>query len=94
MITTTGTLLISFAGRGERLTEVAVLAGGVIVLGALAMSKPVDRVLTRLIRRALARWTDLDVRDHAGLLELGGAMRSRSSRSTRTTGSEAARSGS
>ena len=23
------------------------------------------------IRRALARWTDLDVRDYAGLLELG-----------------------
>jgi Trk K+ transport system NAD-binding subunit len=50
---------------------VAVLAGGVVVLGALALSRPVDRVLTRVIRRALARWTDLDVRDYAGLLELG-----------------------
>ena len=41
------------------------------MLGALAMSRPVDRVLTRAIRGALERWTDLDVRDYAGLLQLG-----------------------
>ncbi len=71
VVTTTGTLLISFAGGRDQLKSVAVLLVGVIVLGALAMSRPVDRVLTRVIRRALARWTDLDVRDYAGLLELG-----------------------
>ena len=71
VVTTTGTLLISFAGGQDQLESVAVLLAGVVVLGALAMSRPVDRVLTRVIRRALRRWTDLDVRDYAGLLELG-----------------------
>ena len=71
VVTTTGTLLISFAGGHDRLRGVLVLAAGVVVLGALAMSRPVDRLLTRVIRRALRRWTDLDVRDYAGLLELG-----------------------
>jgi hypothetical protein len=71
VVTTTGTLLISFAGGQDKLRGVVVLAAGVVVLGALAMSRPVDRVLTRGIRRALRRWTDLDVRDYAGLLELG-----------------------
>src|ERR671930_157063 len=32
----------------------------------------VDAALTGLIRRALRRWSDLDVRDWAGLLELEG----------------------
>ena len=71
VVTTTGTLLISFAGGEDKLRGVLVLAAGVIVLGALAMSRPVDRMLTRVIRGALGRWTDLDVRDYAGLLELG-----------------------
>lgn len=71
VVTTTGTLLISFAGGHDRLRGVVVLVAGVIALGAIAMSRPVDRVLTRVIRRALRRWTDLDVRDYAGLLELG-----------------------
>lgn len=71
VVTTTGTLLISFAGGHDRLRGVVVLIAGVIALGALAMSRPVDRMLTRVIRRALRRWTDLDVRDYAGLLELG-----------------------
>jgi hypothetical protein len=71
VITTVGTLLLSFTGSDETWLTVAILAGGAVVLGALALSKPVDRVLTRVIRRALGRWTDLDVRDYAGLLELG-----------------------
>jgi hypothetical protein len=71
VITTVGTLLLSFDSSDDTWTTVAVLVGGMVVLGALALSRPVDRVLTRLIRRALRRWTDLDVRDYAGLLELG-----------------------
>jgi Trk K+ transport system NAD-binding subunit len=35
-------------------------------------SRPVDRALSRLIDAALRRWTDLDVRDYAELLELDG----------------------
>lgn len=71
VLSTVGTLLISFAGPSDTLTAVLILAGGVVVLGILAFSRPVDRVLTRVIRRSLRRWTDLDVRDYAGLLELG-----------------------
>ena len=71
VITTVGTLLLSFDSSDDTWTTVAVLVGGMVVLGALALSRPVDRVLTRVIRRALGRWTDLDVRDYAGLLELG-----------------------
>jgi len=71
VLSTVGTLLISFTGPSDTLTAVLILLGGILVLGFLAFSKPVDRVLTRIIRRALRRWTDLDVRDYAGLLELG-----------------------
>jgi hypothetical protein len=72
VVTTMGTLLISFAGGGDRLTTIIVLVAGLAVLAALATSRPVDAALTRAIRRALRRWTDLDVRDWAGLLELEG----------------------
>jgi TrkA-C domain len=72
VVTTMGTLLISFAGGGDRLTTVIVLVAGLAVLAAFATSRPVDAALTRIIRRALGRWTDLDVRDWAGLLELEG----------------------
>jgi hypothetical protein len=71
VLSTVGTLLISFAGPSDTLTAVAILAVGILVLGFLAFSHPVDRMLTRVIRRSLRRWTDLDVRDYAGLLELG-----------------------
>jgi hypothetical protein len=67
-----GTLLISFAGGREKLSTIVVLAAGLIVLAVLATSRPVDAALTKVIRRALRRWTDLDVRDWAGLLELEG----------------------
>ena len=72
VVTTMGTLLISFAGRGDRLTAVVVLVAGVAVLAALAASRPVDAALTRVIRHALRRWSDIDVRDWSGLLELEG----------------------
>jgi len=72
VVTTMGTLLISFAGRGNRLSAVIVLIAGIAVLAALAASRPVDAALTRVIRRALRRWSDIDVRDWSGLLELEG----------------------
>ena len=70
VVTTMGTLLISFTAGGSHLTTVIVLLAGLVVLAMLAVSRPVDAALTRLIRRALRRWSDLDVRDWAGLLEL------------------------
>jgi hypothetical protein len=72
VITTVGTLLISFTDGGSTLTAVIVLLIGGVAITAVALSRAVDRVLTRLIRGALRRWTDLDVRDYTGLLELAG----------------------
>jgi hypothetical protein len=48
------------------------LLGGVVVLWAVANSKPVHRGLRRAIRWGLRRWTDLEARDYAGLLKLSG----------------------
>ena len=50
----------------------ATLVGGLVGLIAIANSARVDRWLTRTIMRALQRFTDLDVRDYAGLLHLAG----------------------
>src|SRR5919201_1567697 len=50
VVSTMGTLVISFAGGGDRLTTVLVLVAGVAVLAALSVSRPVDISLTKLIR--------------------------------------------
>jgi hypothetical protein len=50
-------------------TVFVVLLGGLVVLALLASSRPVDRVLTRVIRRVLTRFTDLEVRDFEAVLE-------------------------
>ncbi len=72
LVTVLGSLVLGFAGdsTGQAWYRVVMLAGGLFVLVGLAKSRLVDRVLTRVIRRALGRWTDLDTRDYAGLLDL------------------------
>ena len=72
VISILGALVITFGGEHTTIGHVAVLVGGVIVLGVLASSRPVDRVLTRVIRRVLTRFTDLEVRDYESVLELEG----------------------
>src|SRR4051794_26171507 len=52
VVTTMGTLLISFAGGREKLSTIVVLVAGLIVLAVLATSRPVDAALTNVIRRA------------------------------------------
>lgn len=52
---------------GFRVLELVV---GLTVLFAVARSPWVDRRLSPLIASVLSRWTDLPVRDYAGLLEL------------------------
>jgi len=54
--------------HGVSAAELAFLAVGLAALALLGRS----RLLERVIDRALARWTDLDVRDYADLLELTG----------------------
>ena len=57
---------------GSRLARAAVLIGGLVVIYAASASKRVDRTLSKVIGRALARYTDLDVRDYAALLHVSG----------------------
>ena len=57
---------------GDRVTRAAVLVLGLVLIYLASMSSAVDRRLSRLIGRALARFTDLDVRDYAALLHVAG----------------------
>lgn len=52
--------------------RVGALAIGLIALWCVAHSGWVDGWLSRIITRALKKWTNLDVRDYAGLLHLSG----------------------
>ena len=73
VVSVLGTLLISFrSDTNDTLVRVVVLLAGLLLLALLAASRPVDRMLTRLIRRALGRFSDLDVRDYSAVLELEG----------------------
>jgi len=69
------TLILSFAGTGggpDRLTRLLWLMVGVVLLWIVAQNRWVVRGIERVARRALGRWTDLEVRDYAGLLKLAG----------------------
>jgi hypothetical protein len=72
VISILGSLVISFGGERDTLGHVGILLAGLVVVALLATSRPVDRVLTRVIRRVLGRWTNLEVRDYAAVLELEG----------------------
>ncbi len=74
VISVVTTLILSFAGAGGRgaLWRILLLVAGVAGLLALARSAAFDRLLERAISRALARYTDLDVRDYAALLRISG----------------------
>lgn len=74
VITAVATLMLSFVNAGGRQTAVRalVLVGGLVAILLVARSALIDRLLSRLIERALARWTDLDVHDYAALLHLAG----------------------
>ena len=61
-------VLSASSGGGITLGRAALLAAGLAILGLLARS----RALTRAIDAALNRWTDLEVRDYADLLQLSG----------------------
>lgn len=69
------TLILSFVQieeRGQGLLRLGIIAGALVVLWLIARSDWADRWLNRIIARGLKRWTDLDVRDYAGLLHLVG----------------------
>lgn len=75
LVTIVASLLISFT-RAEQSTaawqRLGLLLAGLFAFALFATSKVVDRALSSLIARFLGRFTDLDVRDYAGLLQLQG----------------------
>ncbi len=73
LITIIISLILSFGTESDsRLTRLAWLAGGVVILWVLASSNWVDRHVSGVMGWALNRWTDLDTRDYAKLLNLSG----------------------
>lgn len=75
LATSIGGILVGFVGTadaGDRLKRGAVLIGGLVLIYALSMSSRVDRALSTVIGGALARFTDLEVRDYAALLHVSG----------------------
>ncbi len=74
LVAIAASLLLSFtnAEPGERQTRLLLLLAGLGVSWWLAKSQAVDRVLTRIISWSLTRWTDVEVRDYANLLQLSG----------------------
>lgn len=74
LATVVASLVISFvsATRSEAATRFFVLVAGLLIILVLVRSKPVTRVISRVIDAALRRWTDLDTRDLVSLLGLTG----------------------
>ena len=64
--------VVGAADSTSRVLRASVLVGGLGVIYAASASARFDRVLSKVIGRALARYTDLDVRDYAGLLHVSG----------------------
>lgn len=75
IVTAVSSLMLSFIKMGDASTSsvgvrVAVLALGLASVWTLAHSSFIDSQLTKAIKWALKRWTDLEVRDYSGLLHL------------------------
>ncbi len=64
--------LVGAADAGDRLSRAGVLVGGLGLVYVASTSKRLDRRLSSVIGRGLARFTDLDVRDYAALLHVSG----------------------
>jgi hypothetical protein len=79
IVTVLASVMLTFAttaasDAGIRSSTVALLAlvAGTLTLLTLMKLQPVDRALSRVIRLGLRRFTDLDIRDYAALLEIHG----------------------
>ena len=74
-ITVISSLVLTFVSTsspGDGLSRLFYLLIGIGVLWILASNRAFNRILTRLVRKALRRWTDLDLQDYARLLHLKG----------------------
>jgi len=72
LVTAVATLSISFVGQdtSASASRLVALLIGCLVLLVIARSSAVDRLMTRFFARVLARYTDLELHDYAGLLHL------------------------
>ncbi|RLE31535.1 potassium transporter TrkA [Candidatus Acetothermia bacterium] len=78
IVSAIASLVLSFlsaAGPREVAVRLVILVVGLGALWTLARSKLVDRYMGRVIGWALRRWTQLEVRDYADLLDLHGDYR-------------------
>ena len=74
-ITVISSLVLTFVSTSspsDGLSRFFYLLIGIGILWLVATNRAFNRILTRLVRRALRRWTDLDLRDYARLLHLKG----------------------
>jgi hypothetical protein len=67
-------LILSFAESPEfsRLARLCWVGGGAVALWLLAQSCYLNQMMSRAVHWSLRRWTDLDTRDHARLLNIYG----------------------
>ena len=66
-----GLILTFYQGSGQQVVfRLGLIIVGLTLLWVISTSKYVDRVLTKIIENALKKFTKLEVRDYARLLEL------------------------
>jgi TrkA-C domain len=73
LVTILATTMLSFLGSrsaGDAGLRAALLLGGLVAILGLVRIPWVDRGLSRLAARVLSRYTDLEIRDYARLLQL------------------------
>lgn len=73
LVTVVASLVLGFSEVGssrQAIARLTVLGVGLLVLWALTSTPVVNRAVERVIQGALARWTDLQVRDYVQLLDL------------------------
>jgi hypothetical protein len=80
IVTAVSSLILAFVAsdKGDGLDliyKILLLVGGLVMLWAIASSSWVDRLLSRLVERALRRFSRLDIQDYEGLLHLAGDYR-------------------
>ncbi|MFO7961166.1 MAG: TrkA C-terminal domain-containing protein [Nitriliruptoraceae bacterium] len=77
IVTVLASVMLTFASTtsadgGNSTLALLALVAGTLALLSLMKLRPVDRAMSRVIRLALRRFTDLDIRDYAALLEIHG----------------------
>ena len=75
LVTAATALVVSFStarGTEQSVERLLMLLAGLVLLWIVSLSSVVDRQLTRVIRWALRRYSDIDVRDYASLFRLAG----------------------